>query len=77
MNALKSLHEKLSNHEITYEYLFSSVSILPPINQVQTIDIGQSDLRMVRVGTTDRCDARMFSLQNWAVLKDERYGIKA
>ena len=32
---------------------------------------------MIRLGTTDQCDVRTFSLQNWAVLKDERYVIKA
>ena len=63
MNALKSLHEKLSNHEITYIFLFSSSSIRPPSNQVQTIDIDESDLRMIRVGATDNCDAKMFPLQ--------------
>jgi AAA domain len=77
MNSLKALNAKISNHEVMYGSLFISISIRLPRNQVQAIDIDESNLRMVRVGTPDRCDARLFSSHHWAVFKNVHNGIKA
>jgi AAA domain len=60
-NALKSLHTKLSYREVSYSSMFPSISIHSPSSQAQSIDINESDLRMVRVGNSDHCDARDFS----------------